>query len=487
MINSNISSGGIKFHLGSLTLTSVIHEKYDEDTFSTAKSVEMSLPVKSVSPIFEETDQPVTQARQSPAKVWSQYDVTRSSTLPNLMFEARESLPALDAVKQILPMYYQLVKSPPDRCESVKPYLQIDEPVEELVDGISGANPEKRSRGLNDGKSSFHLNAEKMNADNEAKSVLDKHVITVLDYQTKELDRYRQAIRQMGELIVDLRSKISTLEMKNSQLRANVYYTGRSSSASVDAHDENSYTGSIKRDFMATVEEVEEQKIAILKLQNELIKKNEYEKKYLKLLKAHQSQQAMLHDYQGKMSKYSLLEKTCKQQEKIIRELESNGTRSKSKKISLSDNTAERSKTVSFQEDPSFSKKSTQLVPLQNQVIQPASLQLVPNPLPSKKFYHDQFYDVEERMTLLQKLEKAEGRIMALESQIMDNTRLWAREKSQNKFRIGNGIPDFSGFERRFPAPLTYPNDQIVFEDGFYGKPNQQLRGQDAFTRFHHL
>ena len=35
MINSNISSGGIKFHLGSLILTSVIHEKYDEETFST--------------------------------------------------------------------------------------------------------------------------------------------------------------------------------------------------------------------------------------------------------------------------------------------------------------------------------------------------------------------------------------------------------------------------------------------------------------------
>ena len=39
-----------------------------------------------------------------------------------------ESLPPIDAVQQILPVYYKLVQQPPQRKDSVKPYLPVNEP-----------------------------------------------------------------------------------------------------------------------------------------------------------------------------------------------------------------------------------------------------------------------------------------------------------------------------------------------------------------------
>ena len=50
-----------------------------------------------------------------------------------------------------------------------------------------------------------------------------------------------------------------------------------------------------------------------------------------------------------------------------------------------------------------------------------ACLQVRNGNIPGKlqsKFAFDQFNEIEERMTLIQKLEKAEGRIMALEKQV---------------------------------------------------------------------
>lgn len=51
-------------------------------------------------------------------------------------------------------------------------------------------------------------------------------MVAVLDYQSKELDRYRGVIQRMGGDIVELRTQLSQLRESKDELTMKLYYAG---------------------------------------------------------------------------------------------------------------------------------------------------------------------------------------------------------------------------------------------------------------------
>ena len=49
------------------------------------------------------------------------------------VLKANETLPSVDAIQRILPVYSKLVSQPPKRANSVKPYLPVNEPEQALT------------------------------------------------------------------------------------------------------------------------------------------------------------------------------------------------------------------------------------------------------------------------------------------------------------------------------------------------------------------
>ena len=53
--------------------------------------------------------------------------------LLSIVLKVNEILPSVDAIQQILPVYSKLVSQPPQRTDSVKPYLPVDEPEQAIA------------------------------------------------------------------------------------------------------------------------------------------------------------------------------------------------------------------------------------------------------------------------------------------------------------------------------------------------------------------
>ncbi len=75
-------------------------------------------------------------------------------------------------------------------------------------------DPDNRNRTGGQDNTSTLLDPSKFNRDD-----LDKNLLHLLDYQMKELEKYRAAVHKMGQDILTLRQTIRDLEAHNSQLR----------------------------------------------------------------------------------------------------------------------------------------------------------------------------------------------------------------------------------------------------------------------------
>ena len=154
--------------------------------------------------------------------------------------------------------------------------------------------------------------------------------MTLLDYQQQELEKYRLAVHTMGQDMLTLRQQVGDLQTTNSQLRRDLARQSDTTRLLLDAQELNGLSKpelaeryvSLKQDLTRYVTEMSCYKERVLKLQNELIKKNDKEKEYLRVSDAHVTQQDVLQRLQNRAAKVRRLEDAVRKQEKVIEKME---------------------------------------------------------------------------------------------------------------------------------------------------------------------
>lgn len=334
--------------------------------------------------------------------------------------QAPYGLPPMNAVKKMLPQFHSLYTAP--RNEPVKEYVPLGKlsPQEGTVDayGSSQIPPEVRGK-------------------------LDANSLAVMDYQMKEVDRYRTAMRKMAADLLHVREDCKRLEEANSRLRRELGQHDEISRLMVSSKDLDNVTHSelvqkfvlLKKKLADESAKKQEMKSRLQHLQNDLIKKNEMEKDFLKLQEAHEGQQALLQKLQGKVQKAQTIQDTCKKQEKVIVQLE---------KL-LAQKGKGPNNGVSIETGETYRKLSEENIRLQAEVLQyKEQLKAAEAKLKKPRSPGEQrvvgasngpMSDM-ERLELFEKLEKAEGRIVALEKQLADNVRKWAKDKADLQMKL---------------------------------------------------
>ncbi|XP_068266840.1 coiled-coil domain-containing protein 33 [Nyctibius grandis] len=145
-----------------------------------------------------------------------------------------------------------------------------------------------------------------------------------------EVGSYRLALKRMAGDLLSLRQHVTSLEVENRHLRhslASQEELGHTLLADVDLdvmtrEELLDRLATLKRKLVAGTVEMRRLKDHVQQLQNELIRKNDREKDLVLLQRAHRQQQAVLRRCQEKLAKMKGLEKTVRQQEKVIEAME---------------------------------------------------------------------------------------------------------------------------------------------------------------------
>ncbi|XP_052262939.1 coiled-coil domain-containing protein 33-like isoform X2 [Dreissena polymorpha] len=263
---------------------------------------------------------------------------------------------------------------------------------------------------------------------------VDANSFLLLDHQTKELGNYRDAVHKMGADILTLRRQIQELENVNSSLRRDLANYNDASRLMIDSSELDGLTkpevlsryAAIKQTLSSQTMDLKAYKDKLQKAQNELIKKNDQEKNFLKTQQTLKSQQTLINQLQERLKKLKKLEEACKKQENVIQQME---------KV-LEKHHRDRSK---YQKDKA-SQDANEVLLQENkrlrETIDELRLQLrtagVGNP-----------NDDLEKMELYQALEKAEGRIAALERQLAENARSWGKERAGLNLKLNEAEHGF--------------------------------------------
>ncbi|KTF94400.1 hypothetical protein cypCar_00036467 [Cyprinus carpio] len=252
------------------------------------------------------------------------------------------------------------------------------------------------------------------------------------------------AMHKMADDILSLRSQVSTLESENSQLRRDLSL--KQDLTLLDDTDIDVMTkteiadriASLKFKLSSESSKAVAQKDRIQQLQNELIRKNDIEKEFVQLQRAHQQQQAVLKKYQARSGKISALEDTVRQQEKVIEKMEKildaklkerNKENSEKKRAVVKHNDEEKLKRREIESvlAAENSRLRAELDRLRN-LPPPVIIQ---QPVQSLQPFSDR-----EKLELLTQLARAEGRIQTLEQQLKENSRQWGKEKQEMLTRL---------------------------------------------------
>ncbi|XP_066491565.1 coiled-coil domain-containing protein 33 [Tiliqua scincoides] len=262
----------------------------------------------------------------------------------------------------------------------------------------------------------------------------------VQDHQELEVENYRAAMQKMADDILSLRRHVANLESENSALRRNLAMHEDVGRTLLEDMDLDVMTKAeivdrilaLKHKLSSGAREMVRMKDRVQRLQNELIRKNDREKDLMMLQRAHQQQQMALRKYQAKMGKIKALEDAVRQQEKVIERMER----------MLEDKMKERFKDgVHFPEAASsiiagdtWSKDLYSTLMMENMRLRDelgkSSYRSAPIIL-QQQALPDAFSANTEKLSLISKLEKAEARIHALESQLEESARRWGREKQE--------------------------------------------------------
>ncbi|XP_045072793.1 coiled-coil domain-containing protein 33 isoform X2 [Coregonus clupeaformis] len=293
------------------------------------------------------------------------------------------------------------------------------------------------------------------------------------DLQNKDVENYRTAMREMAEDIIALRTQVVTLETDNSQLRSDLTLHQDLGRHLLDNTDIDLMTkaeiadriASLKFKLASESSKASAQRDKIQQLQNDLIRKNDSEKEFLRLQRAHQQQQTVLQRYRRTVSKTAGLEATIKQQEKIIEKMEKvldNKLTEKSKE------NAERK--LMMKMDPTAGEEDNRKVEIQSAAENwrlRGELDKIRSQPPQAAIIIQQPAQVfpdRERLTLLIKLEKAETRVLTLEKQLEENCKRWGRQKQDMLTRLSEHN---YGFERTSTTiahdlPLKSVSDSVL-------------------------
>nr|XP_017832243.2 coiled-coil domain-containing protein 33 isoform X10 [Callithrix jacchus] len=260
---------------------------------------------------------------------------------------------------------------------------------------------------------------------------------------------YRRAMQKMAEDILSLRRQASILERENRILRSHL--ARQEEEDGQGKASEAWHTVSVKQKLLLSELDVKKLRDRVQHLQNELIRKNDQEKELLHLYQAQQPQAALLKQYQGKLQKMKALEETVRHQEKVIEKMEQ----------VLEDRLRDRSKPPPpnrrpGKPDTGFPGLSASGLPLgstrENLPLELYSVLLAENaklraeldknrhqPAPiilQQQDLPDLLSETSDRFNLLAKLERAQSRILSLESQLEDSARRWGREKQDLATRL---------------------------------------------------
>ncbi|XP_025091003.1 coiled-coil domain-containing protein 33-like isoform X2 [Pomacea canaliculata] len=252
---------------------------------------------------------------------------------------------------------------------------------------------------------------------------LEHTSMSVMDQQLREIDNYRQAVQRMGQDILSLRTTIRELEGTNSKLRLELGNYSDATRLIIDSSELDALAkpeltaryAALKQKLAAQTTELKAYKDKVQKLQNELIKKNDKEKEYLRMSHAHASQQELLQRLQEKVNKVRQLEDTCKKQEKVIEKMERILEKQRDKTQSAKDMNSEA--------NGALIEENKRL----RQQIEEIREQLNRGGRAGEDL---------EKLELYQALERSEGRIMSLEKQLADNSRQWGRERAELQIRM---------------------------------------------------
>ncbi|XP_071476691.1 coiled-coil domain-containing protein 33-like [Diadema antillarum] len=277
----------------------------------------------------------------------------------------------------------------------------------------------------------------------------DQTLMNLIDSQQREIDSYRQAMKRMGEEVVQLQDALARLEADNSLLRqqANMYedttramVTDAKLEGMSKAEMLEKYV-TLKRALSKQVSEAANYREKLLHAQNELIKHNDREKQYLEQQEATASQSRLLQERQDKVKK---LERTCREQEKALEKME-RALKSRQTKQS-----------VSFKED----SRDAELLGVEN-----AKLKAEIEHLRATSAQKSDSANEAEKIRMQFMLEKAEGRVSSLEQELLEKAKEWGKEKANISLRTN----DHQRQHSLPPLPYYDRGKQIQDFDDRYG------------------
>uniref|UniRef100_A0A8C0NBD5 Coiled-coil domain containing 33 n=2 Tax=Canis lupus familiaris TaxID=9615 RepID=A0A8C0NBD5_CANLF len=262
-----------------------------------------------------------------------------------------------------------------------------------------------------------------------------------------ELNNYRRAMQKMAEDILSLRKQTSMLEAENRMLRSQL--TQEEGEEEQDNSNAQKLV-SMKQKLVLSELDMKKLRDKVQYLQNELIRKNDREKELLLLHQAQQPQATLLKRYQDKLQKMKALEETVRHQEKVIERME------RVLEDKLRDwrepllNRPQGKPPMAFPVLPAsglplgtageplpadlysalLAENSRLRAELEKNRHQPAPIILQQQALP------DLLASTSDKFSLLAKLERAQSRILSLESQLEDSARRWGREKQDLATRL---------------------------------------------------
>ncbi|XP_073733461.1 coiled-coil domain-containing protein 33 isoform X4 [Callorhinus ursinus] len=137
-----------------------------------------------------------------------------------------------------------------------------------------------------------------------------------------EMNNYRRAMQKMAEDILSLRKHTSMLEAENRMLRSQLTQEEAEEEQDNANKAQKLDEVSMKQKLLLSELDLKKLRDKVQHLQNELIRKNDREKELLLLHQAQQPQAALLKRYQDKLQKMKALEETVRHQEKVIEKME---------------------------------------------------------------------------------------------------------------------------------------------------------------------
>ncbi|XP_031472172.1 coiled-coil domain-containing protein 33 isoform X2 [Phasianus colchicus] len=269
--------------------------------------------------------------------------------------------------------------------------------------------------------------------------------------QEQEVSRYRLALRRMAGDLVSLHQRVTSLEVENGHLRHSLAGRQEPGRALLADGDVDVMTreeildrlATLKGELVTSTAEMRQLRNRVQRLQNELIRKNDQEKELMLLQRAHRQQQAALWRCQEEVARTKGLEEIVRQQEKVIRVME----RMLQEKLS-------RSAEKPAGEAPAGELHTLLLAEnrrLREELARPPR----PPPPPSTPRPPQGTFGDTEKLSLLAKLEEAQARGRAMERQLEEAARRWAREKQELGTRLLEQDHGFGGSASRLLHATT--------------------------------